>query len=91
MGVDRFLRGLLQLGVVREVQVVVGTKHEHLSAIDYAVRRTVALERPKLPVQTGRFESQVLFAKEGKFVFWHIQNDPSRTSSENSMQQRHDG
>ena len=38
MRIDRLLRGLFELGVIGEVQIVVGTKHEHLLAVDHTVR-----------------------------------------------------
>src|SRR5881296_304770 len=62
VGLDSLPSGPLDLRVVREVQVVVRTEHDHALAVHHAPRRRRSLEDAESPVQALGDERLVLRA-----------------------------
>src|SRR2546426_8129268 len=62
VGLDGLPSGPLDLRMVREVQVVVRTEHDHALAVHHAPRRRRSLEDAEPPVQALGYERLVLLA-----------------------------
>ncbi len=87
VGIDRTAGGLLELGVVAESEIIVGTEHQDPLSVDVAPGGARALKDPKTPVQLSVDELSVLDSEEGggvAHVTTSVRGRPSRPASTRS-------